>query len=95
MHSVVRHSEAASSDKLEAEEFIEEFKEHVKAEGFLPQLVFNCDETGLFWKKMPNRIYITQEEKALPGHKPMKDRLTFLFCGSASGDFKAFTGVSL
>ena len=39
-------------------------------------------------KKMPKRTYITREEKALPGHKPMKDRLTLLLCGNASGDFE-------
>ena len=32
--------------------------------------------------------YITQEEKALLGHKPMKDRLTLLLCGITSGNFK-------
>jgi hypothetical protein len=54
-----------------------------------PNKFFNCDETGLFWKKMPNRTYITQEDKALAGHKPKKkDRLTLLFCGNASGDCK-------
>ncbi|KAF6298959.1 hypothetical protein mRhiFer1_008981 [Rhinolophus ferrumequinum] len=37
---------------------------------------------------MPKRSYITKEEKSLPLHKPMKDRLTVLFCGNASGDFK-------
>ena len=37
---------------------------------------------------MPNRTFATEEEKALPGHKPMKDRLTLLMCGNASGDFK-------
>ena len=57
-------------------------------EGFIPEQVFICGETGLFWKKMPKRTYITREEKALPGHKPIKDRLTLLLCGSASGDFK-------
>ena len=31
---------------------------------------------------------MTEEEKALPGNKPMKDRLTLLMCGNASGDFK-------
>ena len=39
-------------------------------------------------KKMPRRTYITQEEKALPRRKPMKERLTLLLCGNASGDFK-------
>ena len=39
-------------------------------------------------EKMPKRTYITTEEKALPGYKPMKDRITLLFCAKASGDFK-------
>ncbi|UYV76007.1 hypothetical protein LAZ67_13002113 [Cordylochernes scorpioides] len=43
---------------------------------------------GLFWKKMPNRTYITAEEKMMPGHKPMKDRLTLALCANASGDCK-------
>nr|XP_053647227.1 tigger transposable element-derived protein 1-like isoform X3 [Cherax quadricarinatus] len=88
IHYVERHGKTASLDKRGAEEFVDGFKEYVKAEGFLPKQVFNCDETGLFWKKMPKRTYITQEEKALQGHKPMKDRLTLLLCGNASGDFK-------
>ncbi|XP_014392726.1 PREDICTED: tigger transposable element-derived protein 1-like isoform X2 [Myotis brandtii] len=67
---------------------LSEFQEFIEAEGFVPQQVFNCDETGLFWKKMPKRTYITQEEKSLPGQKPVKDRLTLLLCGNASGDFK-------
>ena len=49
-----------------------EISDYVNAEDFLSQQVFNCEETGLFWKKMPSKIYITKEEKALPGHKPMK-----------------------
>lgn len=48
IHSVVRHGKATSSDKCGAEEFIDEFKEYVEAEGFLSQQVFNCDETSLF-----------------------------------------------
>ncbi|XP_053246962.1 tigger transposable element-derived protein 1-like [Podarcis raffonei] len=88
IHSVVRHGEAASSDVPAAEDFAAEFLEVVKTEGYVPQQVFNCDETGLFWKRMPKRTFITQEEAKLPGHKPMKDRLTLLFCANASGDLK-------
>ena len=88
IHSVVRHGEAASSDKDGAEKFKVEFERFIKAERYLPQQVFNMDETGLFWKKMPQRTYITREEKSMPGHKPMKDRLTLLLCGNASGDCK-------
>lgn len=88
IHSVIRHGEAASSDKKEANNFLKKFEELISNEGYIPQQVFNCDETGLFWKKLPCRTYITAEEKKLPGHKPMKDRLTLALCANASGDLK-------
>ncbi|KAJ7317859.1 hypothetical protein JRQ81_004021 [Phrynocephalus forsythii] len=76
--SVVWHGEAASSDLPAAEEFATEFLETMTSEGYLLEQVFNCDETGLFWKWMPKRTFITQEETKIPGHKPIKDRLTLL-----------------
>ncbi|GIY60997.1 tigger transposable element-derived protein 1 [Caerostris darwini] len=88
IHYVVRHGEAASSDMKAAEDYIKTFSDLIKAHGYISQQVFNCDETGLFWKKMPNRTYITAEEKMMPGHKPMKDRLTLALCANASGDCK-------
>ncbi|GBL65099.1 Tigger transposable element-derived protein 1 [Araneus ventricosus] len=88
IHSVVRHGEAASSDVIAAEDYLKAFSELIGANGYIPQQVFNCDETGLFWKKMPNRTYITAEEKIMPGNKPMKDRLTLALCANASGDCK-------
>ena len=88
IHSVVRHGEASSSDTKAAEEFVKLFEKIVNEEGYVSQQVFNCDETGLFWKKMPRRTFITSEEKKLPGHKPMKDRLTLALCANASGDLK-------
>lgn len=51
IHSVVRHGEAASSDADAAESFVGDFKKLVDNEGYLPQQVFNCDETGLFLEK--------------------------------------------
>ena len=48
IHSVVRHGEAANSNNVAAADFVTEFQEYVEAEGFVPQQVFNCDETGLF-----------------------------------------------
>ena len=88
IHSVARHGEAASADKVAADKYVVDFQKFVDSEGLTPQQVFNGDETGLFWKKLPNRTYITKEEKTMPGHKPMKDRLTLLLCANASGDCK-------
>ncbi|XP_070619108.1 tigger transposable element-derived protein 1-like [Erythrolamprus reginae] len=88
LHSVVRHGEAVSLDPKCAEEFVATFAELIHAEGYVAQQIFNCDETGLFWKKMPRRTFITAEETKMPGHKPMKDRLTLALCANASGDCK-------
>ncbi|KAF2349209.1 DDE superfamily endonuclease domain [Trinorchestia longiramus] len=72
----------------EAEDFVEKFSRLISREGYVAHQVFNCDETGLFWKKLPKRSFITAEEKQLPGHKPMKERLTLALCANASGDCK-------
>ena len=48
---MIRHGEVASSNKDAAEKIVEKFKDFVDREGFIPEQVFNCDETGLFWKK--------------------------------------------
>ncbi|GBM74228.1 Tigger transposable element-derived protein 1 [Araneus ventricosus] len=47
IHSVVRHGEAASSDVKAAEDYLKTFSELIEANGYIPQQVFNCDETGL------------------------------------------------
>ncbi|GFU83282.1 tigger transposable element-derived protein 1 [Trichonephila clavipes] len=82
------HGESASADKEVAEKYCLKFQEFIEAEGYRPQQIFNCDGTGSFWKRMPNRTYITKDEKSVPGHKPMKDRLTLLLGANASDDMK-------
>ena len=76
IHSVVRHGEASSSDAKAAEVFTTEFQKLMASNHYLPEQVFNFDDTGLFWKQMTRRTYITEEENTLPGQKPMKDPLT-------------------
>ena len=55
----------------------------------LPQArIYNADQTGLFYKKLPNIIYINKaEQKNYSGNKQMeaKDRITLMVCTSASG----------
>ncbi|KFD63304.1 hypothetical protein M514_24484, partial [Trichuris suis] len=47
--------------------------------------VFNCDETALFWKRMPNRTYTYKSAKRASGFKAFKDRVTLALCGNAEG----------
>ena len=57
-------------DAKAAEVFATEFQKLTASECYLPEQVFNCDEMGLFWKEMPKRMYITEEENVMPVTSP-------------------------
>ncbi|CAM5084854.1 unnamed protein product [Natator depressus] len=76
--------EAASANEKAAKAYPEQLKKIIE-KGYLPEQVFNADETGLFWKKMPNRTYISKSERQAPGFKAAKYCVTVLFCGNAAG----------
>ena len=77
--------ESASADEEAASAFLPHLKQIIEDNEYLPEQVFNCDETGLFWKKMPNRTYIHKSAKQAPGFKAWKDRLTLVLCANAAG----------
>jgi hypothetical protein len=49
-------------------------------ENYLPQQIFNVDETSLFWKWIPERTFIH-----MPGFMGFKDRITVLLGGTIAG----------
>lgn len=86
LHNLKLQGESASADIDAAKSYPATFLKIVKDKGYTPQQVFNADETGLFWKKMPNRTFLSEEEKTAPGYKSAKDRLTLLLASNAMGD---------
>ena len=46
------------------------------------------NEMGLQWKKMPDRMYMTREEKSASGFKAFKDHFTLLLVANLMGDCK-------
>lgn len=86
LKNICLSGEAASADTEAAKLYPTELKKIIQDGGYVDDQIFNADETGLFWKKMPKRTYISKSEKKAPGFKAAKDRLTLLFCGNKSGD---------
>lgn len=88
LHNIKMKGEAASSDTSAAREYPNVLKKIIEAGGYVPEQVFNVDESGLYWKRMPDRTFISTAENSIPGFKVAKERLTLLLGCNASGDFK-------
>lgn len=56
-------------------------------EGFEPHEIYNADETGLFFKCLPDRTLALKGE-ACHGGKNSKDRITVLLCSNSDGSDK-------
>lgn len=85
LHNCVGESAA---DLKAAQNYPKEFRDIVERGNYPPNLVFNVDETGLFWKRMPSHTFISKEERIASGFKVAQDRLALLLGGNASGEFK-------
>ncbi len=66
-HNVSIQGEAASADSDGAIKFKREFSDFIKQEGYSSDQIFNADESGLSWKKMPRRSYVSKELKSIKG----------------------------
>lgn len=88
LRNVKFRGEAASADNESATAYTSKFKDIIREGEYSSKQVFNVDETGLFWKKMPTRTYVLEEDSQQSGFKLMKDRLTLLLGGNANGDVK-------
>ncbi|XP_007535410.3 jerky protein homolog [Erinaceus europaeus] len=73
------------ADHQAAEQFCGFFRSLMAEHSLAPEQVYNADQTGLFWRCLPNP---SEEGGPLPGLKQSKDRLTVLMCANATGSHK-------
>lgn len=83
--------EAGDVNKAEIEPIMQELR--LKLERYNPANIFNADETGLYFRALPARTYIVDEDedrRTLRGSKSLtaKDRVTLLLCVNAPGTCK-------
>ena len=88
LHNLKLKGEQASADSVASQQYPQKFAEIIAEKCYTPDEIFNADESGLFWKKMPERTFLAKHNKSASGHKvAIKDRITILFCSNASGDY--------
>ena len=78
--------EQASADIISACEFQHDFEAVVS--GYDTEQVFNCDETGLQFRLLPQKTLAHAFEKRAEGRKKSKDRVTISACANATGTIK-------
>ena len=77
------HDEAASAPIENLSIMREDIRQTLK--NYNPEDIFNCDETGLFWKMKPSR---TISNGPVSGTKQSKDRVTILLTYNTIGNKK-------
>ena len=77
------HGEQRDADFSAADAWIEKEWPKIIAE-YSPENIYNADETGLYYRALPEHTYLFKNESA-KGCKTSKERLTVLCCVSMSG----------
>jgi|AKYZ01.1.fsa_nt_gi Tc5 transposase DNA-binding domain./DDE superfamily endonuclease./CENP-B N-terminal DNA-binding domain. len=80
--------EKLSCDFDAVDPYKQKFKKTLEELDLCPDQVYNADESGLFWRLLPNKTFVHKAEASAPGRKMSKDRLTFMPCSNASGTHK-------
>lgn len=88
LRNVRLHGETNSADKEAIPLFKKELLQVISDNNYSLKQIYNADETSLYWKKMQDRSFVSEEEHEPTGFKIPKDRLTLLFTSNASGDAK-------
>ena len=89
LHNVKLTGEHASADHEAAETFPAQLTQLIEDNGYVPEQVFNADETGLFWGKInahKNFQLEAREDLEASWFKAAKDRVFLRLCANAKGD---------
>jgi len=86
IHFQKLHGEAASAPTRDKENWLDDKWPVIRA-GYSPEDIYNADETGLFFKMLPNATYNSKFDVA-NGKKLSKERVTVLVCANMTGTDK-------
>ena len=88
IREVSLQGEKLSADKPASTNFVTEFRAFVQEKDYNLDQIFNCDETGLYYKLLPQKSLVAHFERSADGRKTQKERITICACSNASGTIK-------
>uniref|UniRef100_A0A8C3FM42 HTH CENPB-type domain-containing protein n=1 Tax=Chrysemys picta bellii TaxID=8478 RepID=A0A8C3FM42_CHRPI len=89
IRQVLVSGEISSADKEAVDSYPIELKKLLEEGCYTADQVYNCDETGLCFKILPDHTLATKTDShKREGFKQRKDRVTLLFCVNKSGSHK-------
>jgi hypothetical protein len=65
--------EKLSADMPAAGDFVSAFQEFIEENNYTLNQIFNCDETGLYYKMLPEKTLASSFEKSASGRKRQKE----------------------
>lgn len=77
--------EKLSADHQAAEKFVKDLDNVVNKENLTWDQIFNADESGLYFRMLPNKTLVASYEKSAHGRKKQLERVTFTVCANATG----------
>lgn len=77
--------EKLSADESQISSFIENLNAKITQLGLTPEQLYNADETGLNWRQLPTKTFVTEDEKKVSGRKLQKERITLMVCANGAG----------
>lgn len=80
--------EKLSGDSEAVAEFRKTFKAFITENQLSTEQIYNADETGLYYRRLPSKSLASENEKSAPGYKIGKERLTILCAANSAGTHK-------
>lgn len=80
--------EKLSCDSSGIEPFLRQFHAKMVELELTEAQVYNADESGLYYRLLPEKTFVAACEKDAFGRKVAKERITFMLCANADGSNK-------
>ena len=88
IRSISSQGEKLAADTDAAVDFVPRFRAVIESRNISLDQIFNCDETGLNFRLLPEKTLAASFERSVDGRKKSKERVTLNVCSNASGTIK-------